>query len=66
MLNDKVLNFGRKFIYLGTFTLAFEKSSFVFEIRKLEFVKMQSFVLNKEINLGLKLPYLGFLAQNLK
>ena len=47
MLQKKNLNLGPKSSYLGDFLLVFEKNIVIIEISILEFVKMQSFMQNK-------------------
>ena len=55
-------NFGNlrpKTPHMGTFRLEFKKTIFIFEIKTLKFVKMQSFMLKKK-KLGTKIAiYLG-------
>ena len=52
--------------HMGTFRLEFKKTIFIFEIKTLKFVKMQSFMLKKK-NWGPKLLYIWeFLDWNLK
>ena len=45
--------------YFGIFGLEFEKSILMFDIRTFEFVKNQSFMIEKNFFLKLKLPNLG-------
>ena len=48
-----------KLSYLGIFGIEFEKTIVIFEIRTLEVIKIERFMLNKnKLNLGAKLPYL--------
>ena len=46
--------------YLGIFDLEFEKNIVIFEISTLEFIKLQNCAEKKCLNLGSKMPYLGF------
>ena len=53
-----------KLSYLGIFVLEFERTVVVLEISTLKFVKVQSFMENKEtLSLGPKMPYFGTFRQ---
>ena len=46
--------------YLDTFRPRFEKAIVIFEISNFEFVKMQSFMLNKKNKFGTKITLCGY------
>ena len=62
MEDKRTLILEPKITYLGTFGPEFVKTIVMFEINTFGFVKMQSFILKKKINLGSKLSYLGTFA----
>ena len=51
----------KNFNHLGIFKLEFEKTIVIFEIINIELLKIQSFVkMLKSVNMGTKMPYLGY------